>query len=132
MLYRAKRKDNNEWIEGYYVCLNEKHHRIYTGHAEKDCGDYYPDWYEIDPETLCKYVYDSDDEGNALWEHDIVEVTDTNGQEEDTNIVEILFAAHGITPWSWEYDCDGCDLRYEIVSIKLLGNKFDNPNLIES
>ena len=54
-LWRGKRLDNGEWIEGYYVCLTyskNEEHRIYTGYAEMDCGDYYPDFYKIDPETL--------------------------------------------------------------------------------
>lgn len=49
---KAKRKDNGKWVEGYYVCLNENCHRIYTGYAEKDCGNYYPECFEVIPETI--------------------------------------------------------------------------------
>ena len=28
---KGKRKDNNEWKTGYYVCLNGDRHFIYTG-----------------------------------------------------------------------------------------------------
>lgn len=49
---KAKRKDNNEWVEGYYVCLNGDRHFIYTGYAETDCGTYYPDCHEVIPETV--------------------------------------------------------------------------------
>lgn len=51
-IYKGKRKDNGKWVEGYYVCLSENCHRIYTGYAKKDCGDYYPEYCEVIPETI--------------------------------------------------------------------------------
>lgn len=53
-LFRAKRKDNGKCVEGYYVCLNENQHRIYTGYAETDCGEYFPDCHEVVAETVEK------------------------------------------------------------------------------
>lgn len=73
---------NNEWhfgnwVYGYYVCLNEKEHRIYTGYAETDCGDYYPDWYKVVKETVCQLAYttDKEDMGDTeFYEGDTVQV----------------------------------------------------------
>ena len=31
ILFRGKRKDNGEWIEGYYLCIGGKYHYILTG-----------------------------------------------------------------------------------------------------
>ena len=55
-IFRGKRWDTDEWVEGYYVCLNGTQHRIYNGYAETDCGNYYPDWYEVIPETVERSV----------------------------------------------------------------------------
>ena len=65
-----------EWVYGYYVCLNEKEHRIYTGYAETDCGDYYPDFYTVAPETVCMLAFETtEDMGETtFYEGDIVEV----------------------------------------------------------
>lgn len=30
-LFHGKRKDNGEWVEGYYCAFNGVSHRIYTG-----------------------------------------------------------------------------------------------------
>lgn len=49
---KAKRKDNGEWVTGYYLCLNGNQHRIYTGYAEVDCGEYYPDYHEVVADTV--------------------------------------------------------------------------------
>lgn len=43
--FKAKRKDNNEWVYGYYVRLyntqNKKvSHRIYTGYSEYCCDEF--------------------------------------------------------------------------------------------
>lgn len=57
MLVRGIRTDNGEQIEGFYayhkdVLKNKETHRIYLPFAESDCGEFYPDWFEIDPETV--------------------------------------------------------------------------------
>lgn len=62
ILFRGKRTDNGEWVEGYYVHLYDykgnESHRIYTGYSETDWGDFYPDWFEVDPETVGQFYRD--------------------------------------------------------------------------
>lgn len=47
---RGKGKDG-VWYDGYYVKLNDSHF-IYTGYAETNCGEYFPDAYEVDGKTV--------------------------------------------------------------------------------
>lgn len=68
--YRAKTKEKGKrsiWIYGFYVRLYDGKgnvsHRIYPGNAESDCGDFYPDWFEVDPDTLCRYS------GQDIWDN---------------------------------------------------------------
>ena len=61
MMFRAKAKRDfdpdsrtysDRWVYGYYVCLDDSIHRIYSGYAEFDCTEVYPDCEDIDPTTL--------------------------------------------------------------------------------
>ena len=64
--------DDGEWIEGFYTCFNGDEHRIYTGYAETDCGDYYPDWFNVIPETVGRFTGLTDKNGKRVFEGDII------------------------------------------------------------
>lgn len=141
IIFRGKRIDNGEWVEGFYTCFNGKEHRIYSGYAETDCGDYYPDWDNIDPETIGEYTGLTDSNGKKIFEGDIIK----SGSYE-------FLVSHG--------KCGGCDntdnygyigfhlepaneetklymgygLRDDIcyyTEAEVIGNIHDNPELLK-
>lgn len=69
-LFRGKWIGNQTWEEGYYVHIRDdfkdkESHRIYSGTAETYCGEFYEDFFEVDPETVGQWtgMYD-----NTKWE----------------------------------------------------------------
>lgn len=125
-LFRAKRIDNGEWVEGDLVHSVYKINDVCVGQYGNEVG-----MHEVDPSTICQCTGLKDKNGKLIWENDIVFVTDDNGcsGQIDTGIGGISFL-EGL--WYIEgrvqnglYDIDKCFL------IEVIGNTFDNPELLE-
>lgn len=135
ILFRGKRLDNGEWIEGFYVHLRDgkgnESHRIYTGYAETDCGDFYPDWFEVDPTTVSRHTGLADKNSVKLFEGDILESHYDDGCPEDVTIEIIVWSENG-----WGLEIPGGDVAPvlddgEFPHSEVIGNVHDNPQLLE-
>lgn len=130
LLTRGKRTDNGKWVEGYYVHLHDnkghESHRVYSGYTESDCGEFYPDFFEVEPETIGQYTGLTDNNGTKIFEGDIIR----NGEfdeEDGYGVVEFSDGAfevngHGLSCTFhenfWGTDCE------------VVGNICDNPELL--
>ena len=144
ILFRGKKLDNGEWVEGYYVCFNDKEHRIYNGYAETDCGDYYPDFWAVDPATVGQYINLNDKNNKQIYSNDICKFVILKGQANKPlksliHVIEQRHGAWGFRPlhpelvheddreWApfWHSD-EPWDMKY----FEVIGNIYDSPELL--
>lgn len=78
-LYKAKRRDNTEWIEGYYAkvkhCFGRKEvdvDIIFPLDVELYPNCVFSRYEDIHPDTLCEHTRMSDKNGKPIFENDIV------------------------------------------------------------
>ena len=119
-LYHGKRKDNGEWVEGYYVPVGEYHY-ILTGKLELVSYLGFEHFLVI-PETVGQYIELPDKNGKKIFEGDIVRDAETS------EVGKIFFDKYTSTfVICFENTIADFNASY---SLEVIGNIYDNPELI--
>lgn len=154
ILFRAKRKDNGEWVEGYYsqlpkislgatiitngdLCAEDvsdyiivnkckQHSNFSNGHPLAVIeGEYY----EIDPDTLCPYIGQNDKNDQKIHEGDIC-IIRTASIDEDDGYFIVRFDMNTL-----RFVLIGDDLQVDFGMIsgsdcEVVGNVFETLELV--
>lgn len=127
ILFKAKRKDNGEWVvglPGYDMSGNIA--EIETHKSFGDCRIY-----EIDPDTLCQYTGLTDKNGQKIWENDILKANLDESYPEDITYIKILWNEYGFCVHeNYSTDIEALE-KWDAEHFQVCGNIFDNAELLE-
>lgn len=128
ILFRGKRLDNGEWVEGFLYITNTGEHEIGNYHAETNIERR---TFEVNPSTVGQYTGLKDKSGKKIFEGDILEDFVGDVYEVFYNTEHCAYMAHcrmARRPEKKGYyrlgDC--CSLTIEVI-----GNIHDNQELLE-
>lgn len=150
ILFKAKRIDNGEWIEGSLIDLDIDSGYCYIVQPYKKAS-ILPIIFLItdrmklvDPETLCQFTGLCDKNGNKIWEGDIISYQRDNDDcpfpNKDTKkrFGKVFYqgfrstfaigmgrnGSRSINDDLWKYVQNG-------NRVEVIGNRFDNPELLQ-
>ena len=134
ILFRGKRTDNGKWAEGCLV-IDESRTDLFRYRIQPtESGNLFAP--PVDPETVCQYTGICDSNNNKVFENDIIEGCGFCGRIRYGcyhDYVVFPKAKHigAYIEWPEEYQIRK-DLGYWVgIGSEVIGNAFDNPELIQ-
>lgn len=140
-LYKAKRLDNGEWVQGvpfkvegkWVLLINDNENLLRVHYIEENMWTAEIYAIEVDSTTICQCTGLKDKNGKLIFENDICD-----RKEEYPEIVK-----YNNGDWTLDYSyLKGKESRYcycnlgfyvfERKCVEVIGNIFDNPELLES
>lgn len=126
-LYRAKRIDNGRWVYGLPSYDKDGEIREIEAYEDTDV-----EFYAVDPSTICQCTAMPDKNGKLIWENDVCD-----RKEEYPEIVK-----YNKGDWTLDYSYSKdresgycyCNLGFYVLErkcVEVIGNVFDNPELLE-
>ena len=119
-LYRGKRVDTGEWVEGSLIGNDVIVGKIVEFEEDYFCTEF---WYKVDPETVGQFTGMTDKKGKKLFEGDVYSMGEKN-----ILYVVIFDKSQFIGKQVGNRSLAG--LEYWKSDIEIVGNVYDNPELL--
>ena len=120
ILFRGKRVDTGEWVEGSLIGNDVIVGKIVEFEEDYFCTEF---WYKVDPETVGQFTGMTDKKGKKLFEGDVYSMGEKN-----ILYVVIFDKSQFIGKQVGNRSLAG--LEYWKSDIEIIGNIHDNPELL--
>ena len=133
-LYRAKRIDNGEWVEGMPLFYQDDSITIYGQKQAQTVGFHIQNNGYCDRNTLCQCTGLKDKNDKLIWENDICRRALLPTKRIKTNF-KIAYVPYKCCLSA--IDSDGSNVTFlsdyinNQYEVEVIGNIFDNPELLE-
>lgn len=147
ILFRGKRIDNGEWVEGALIVADDIFAYICPDMTDVSYGDNgnrmrIGCWYQVDPATVGQYTGLTDKNGQRIFEGGIVKTQPFSDRpyskrakfKQHIGVVEHKILPKYVSEWSVkidDYDGFGCCSWSAFYDCEVIGNIHDNPELLE-
>ena len=132
-LYRAKRTDNGEWVEGHYITNEKDPNHAYIGYlfGVVDGMVHDTDIVEVIPSTICQCTGLKDKNGKLIWENDVMVAHLDDCFPEDATYTRVVWDNNGFcTEEQGSEDISPLD-KFDQEHFEVCGNIFENMELLE-
>lgn len=124
ILFKAKRIDNGEWVEGNLISASDGRRAI-----SETSGNW--ELYTCFPETICQFTGLCDKNGKKIWENDILMAHLDESYPEDVTYETVEWNVAG---WVG-HETGSTDKQYldefDLEHYEVVGNIFDNKELLQ-
>lgn len=141
ILFRGRRKDTGEWIEGYFLQLHRSERAFIVPKQFvqrgilRMSGETPPKIIPIEviPETVGQFTGLTDKNGKKIFEGDIIQYCGSGYRESmGTIIYDKNFGAFVSKEYESYYVRFGDISQYgTVMGVEVIGNIYDNPELLE-
>lgn len=128
ILFRGKCLETGAWRYGS-LCLCDEGKTAYISNIKPKAKDSWAFTYEVDPNTIGQFTGKQDSDDRNIFEGDILHHEDyLSGEVLFSNEISSFFACFDSTKdhnsdWSMNLQCNR--------DLKIIGNVYDNPNIIK-
>lgn len=122
IIFRGKRIDNGEWTEGYLFKIWNRTYLLWgmTGDV--------PNMVEVKPQTVGQFTGLTDKNGKKIFEGDIVKFSHPAFNKSRIGVISYEMNEAGFV---LRYKGDYCWIAYIDEFYEVIGNVYDNPELLE-
>lgn len=138
-LFKAKKLDNGEWVQGVpfeiegktVILINDNENLLRVHYLEENMWDAEICAIEVETDTICQCTGLEDKNGNLIWENDIVEAW-SQGSKATGKVRQRIDGLWFMYPaWQKQEFWGLCPNNDRETTVEVIGNIFDNPELLE-